>query len=173
MTSDEVWDLLELIASIDRRKVGLTDRQVWEGLVGDLPAADAQAAVIAYYRESREWIMPADVRSRVRALRQDRLSREIVPAPPPEVTDQPGRYKAELQAGIKRIADGFSVQEAIGSPPGVPSPPLAEVRKALGPGGAPAERHLPPEEIARRQVLESRTARGAAVTTEPDEEPAA
>ena len=62
MTSDEVWDLLELIASIDRRKVGLTDRQIWQGLIGDLSAADAQAAVIAHYRESHEWIMPSHVR---------------------------------------------------------------------------------------------------------------
>lgn len=174
MTSDEVWDLLELIASIDRRKVGLTDRQTWEGLVGDLPAADAQAAVVAHYRESREWIMPADVRTRVRATRRERLSREILPAPPHELTDEPGRYRAVIQAGLKRIADGFSIRRAIEPGPTALPLPVAEVRKALGPAIPPAERHLPPEEIARRQVAESRAARVIRATVEPDEgEPAA
>ena len=174
MTSDEVWDLLELIASIDRRKVGLTDRQTWQGLIGDLPAADAQAAVVAHYRESREWIMPADVRIRVKAMRRDRLAREITPAPPPELTDEPGRYRAVLQAGIRRIADGFSVQRAIGRLPSETPPPLAEVRKALGAALPPEERLLPPEEIARRQAAESRAQRGASVSIEPESgEPAA
>jgi len=174
MTSDEVWDLLELISIIDRRKVGLTDRQVWEGLIGDLSAADAQAAVIAHYRESREWIMPADVRIRVKAARRDRLSREVIPAPPAELTGEPGKYQQELKARVREIADGLSVQKAIGQLPGETPPPVAEVRKALGPAIPPAERLLPPEEIARRQAAESRAARGASVNVEPEEgEPAA
>ena len=173
MTSDEVWDLLELISSIDRRKVGLTDRQTWQGLIGDLPAADAQAAVIAHYQESREWIMPADVRIRVKAIRRDRLSREMIPAPPSELTDKPGCYQAELKAEVKRLADGFRLPNAIAAPAGEMPPRAAEVRKALGPALPPPERLLPPEEIARRQAAESRAARGAPATTEPDEEPAA
>ena len=174
MTSDEVWDLLELISSIDRRKVGLTDRQVWEGLVGDLPATDAQAAVITHYRESREWIMPADVRGRVKAMRRDRLDRGTVPAPPAELTDEPGKYQAALQSRVREFADGRSVQRAIGRLPSETPPPIAEVRKALGPALPPAERLLPPEEIARRQAAESRAARGAPIATEPEAgEPAA
>lgn len=175
MTSDEIWDLLELISSIDRRKVGLTDRQVWEGLIGDLSAADAQAAVIAHYRESREWIMPADVRTRVKALRRDRLSREIVPAPPSGVADKPGRYRAELNASIRKIADGFSVPRAIGGPIREDGPPegWTEARAQLAAVREATDKPLPPEEIARQQTAESRTARGAHVTTEPDEEPAA
>ena len=165
MTSDEVWDLLELISSIDRRKVGLTDRQVWEGLVGDLSAADAQAAVIAHYRESREWIMPADVRTRVKALRRDRLAREIVPAPPHEVADAPGRYRAELNAEVRKIADGLAIPKAICEPVRKDEPPetWAEARAKFPPP-------LTPQEIALQQAAESRAARAA----EPDSgEPAA
>ena len=156
MTSDEVWDLLELIASIDRRKVGLTDRQIWEGLIGDLSAADAQAAVIAHYRESREWIMPADVRTRVKALRRDRLSREIVPAPPSEVTDEPGRYRAELNAEVRKIADGLSIPKAICEPVREDEPPetWAQARAKFPPP-------LTPQEIALQQAAESRAARAA------------
>lgn len=162
MTSDEVWDLLELIASIDRRKVGLTDRQIWEGLVGDLPAADAQAAVIAHYRESREWIMPADVRTRVKAMRRDRLEREIVPRLPAE----PGPYKAALEASIQEIADGRSVQKAIGGPVREDDPPptWAEARAKM-----PAAAVLTPQEKALQQAAESRAVREA----RGDEDPAA
>ncbi len=158
MTSDEVWDLLELIASIDRRKLGLTDRQVWQGLVGDLPAADAQSAVIAHYRESREWIMPTDVRTRVKAIRRDRLAREIVPAPPPELADEPGRYRAELKAGVRRIADGFSIPPGIAAPVREDGPPetWAEARANL-----PVPRVLTPQEKALQQATESRAARDA------------
>ena len=166
MTSDEVWDLLELIASIDRRKVGLTDRQVWEGLVGDLSAADAQAAVIAHYRESREWIMPADVRTRVKALRRDRLEHEIIPAPPAELADEPGRWRSELNAEIRKIADGMAIPKAIAAPVREDDPPAewAEVRAKFPPP-------LTPQEIALQQAAESRAAREAAESDEG--EPAA
>jgi len=168
MTSDEVWDLLELISSIDRRKVGLTDRQVWEGLIGDLSAADAQAAVIAHYRESREWIMPADVRTRVKALRRDRLAREIIPAPPAELADTPVRWRAELSASVREIADGLSIPRAIAGPVREDDPPptWAEARAKMA---APVV--LTPQEKALQQAAESREAREAAG---PDEgEPAA
>jgi hypothetical protein len=168
MTSDEVWDLLELIASIDRRKVGLTDRQVWEGLIGDLSADDAQAAVVAHYRESREWIMPADVRTRVKAMRRERLAHEIVPAPPHEIADQPGRFRETLRAEVRKIADGKALPRAIAGPVREDEPPetWAQARAKF-----PSSPTLTPQEIARQQAAESRAAREAAESDEG--EPAA
>ena len=106
MTSDEVWDLLEIIASIDRRKLGLTDRQVWERLIGDLTFPDARAAVEAYYREHREWIMPADVRERVRAIRQARLDAAGPTEIPQELAGRPIEAREWLQRTRDAIADG-------------------------------------------------------------------
>lgn len=159
MNSDEVWDLLELIASIDRRKLGLTDRQVWEGLVGDLPAADAMAAVAAHYRESREWIMPADIRTRVKAMRRDRIAREIVPAPPPEDADNPARFRETHLANLRAIGDGLAIPKAIAAPVREDDPPptWAEARAKL-----PVPRVLTPQEKALQQAAESRAAREAA-----------
>lgn len=162
MTSDEVWDLLELIASIDRRKVGLTDRKTWEGLIGDLPAADAQAAVIGHYRESREWIMPADVRARVKAMRRDRLAREIVPAPPAD----PGQYRGGLRASITEIADGKRVPPAITAPVRE-DPPPAEFAEARGKLGQALPRDK--QELARQQAAASRAEREAQADPEPGE----
>lgn len=165
MNSDEVWDLLEIIASVDRRKLGLTDRQTWQALIGDLSFADARAAVADYYRESREWIMPADVRTRVKAMRRERLAREIVPAPPPEDADNPVRFRETLKAELRAIADGRAIPKAITTPVREDDPPptWAEARAAL-----PIP-HVPtPQDKALQQAAESRAAREAA-----DEDPAA
>lgn len=66
MTLDETIDLLATCAAYDRRTIGKTDAVAWHAVVGDLPFDDAQKAVFAHYSESREWIMPADVRTRVK-----------------------------------------------------------------------------------------------------------
>jgi hypothetical protein len=145
----------------------------WHDLLGDLELADCLAAVREVCKR-QAFIAPAEIRTEVRRVRRERLERAPVAAPPAELTDDPGKYREALKGEIKRIADGFSVTRAIGALPGTPPAPVAEVRKALGPAIPPAERTLPPEEIARRQAAESRAARGAPVNVEPEEgEPAA
>ena len=107
-------------------------------------------------------------------MRRERLTREIVPAPPAELTDDPGRYRESLKGDIRRIADGLSVGRAIGELPRAVPPPVAEIRKALGPAIPPADRNLSPEEIARRQAAESRTRRLTLLPAPADEgDPAA
>jgi hypothetical protein len=147
----------------------------WYDLLGDLELADCRAAVKEVCKR-QPFIAPAEIRAEVRRVRNDRLAREIVSAPPPELTDKPGRYQTAIQAGAKRIADGFSVRRAIARTPAEIPPAAIEARKALGPALARPERVLSPQEAARRQVAESRATRGVPVTTEPVEdegEPAA
>jgi hypothetical protein len=71
MTLDETIDLLATCAAYDRRTVGKTDAIAWHAVVKDLPFEYAQQAVFAHYSESREFIMPADVRTRVRRRQRD------------------------------------------------------------------------------------------------------
>lgn len=145
----------------------------WHDLLADLDSADCREAVAAIVKR-QPFIAVADIRAEVKRIRRDRIERNPIAAPAHELTEQPGRYKAELEAEIRKIADGRSVQKAIGRLPSETPPSVAEVRKALGPASPPPERTLPPEEIARRQAAESRAARGAPVNIEPDEgEPAA
>jgi hypothetical protein len=75
MTIDETVDLLTTCAAYDRRTIGKTDAVAWHAVVGDLPFDMAQQAVFAHYSESREWIMPADVRTRVRRQQRDQAER--------------------------------------------------------------------------------------------------
>lgn len=66
MTPDEAGKLLALCASFDNRSVDTTALYAWFRVIGDLPYAACETAVITHYSNSREWIMPADVRNHVR-----------------------------------------------------------------------------------------------------------
>lgn len=68
MNKPEIVDLLSLIAARDRRTIGDADVEAWFQDVGDLPYADAAAAVSNYYQNERAWIMPSDVRKRVKVI---------------------------------------------------------------------------------------------------------
>lgn len=162
MTLEETIDLLVLAAAFDRRHIGESDSVAWHAALGDIPFADAQAAVIDHYRESRDWIMPADVWNRVRAMRRDRIARAVVDAPNPELMDAPGRYKTALTEMIRRLGDGFG-RRAIAEPVRQGPPPQA-FTEALAALPKPADKR----EVARRQADESRAARELAERQEAD-----
>lgn len=106
MTPAETAKLLALCAAVDRRKVGDADVLAWHRILGDLRYADCEAAVIAHFSESTEWIMPAHVRNRVKEVRRIRVEDAGVPAPPPDLIEDPERYRAWLRAATIRVADG-------------------------------------------------------------------
>lgn len=162
MTLEETIDLLALAAAFDRRNIGESDTVAWHAALGDIPFADAQTAVIDHYREHREFIMPADVWTRVKAVRRDRIARAVLNAPDPELMDAPGRYKAALGEMIRRLGDGFG-RRAIAETPRQ-GPPPQEFAEALAALPRPADK----QEIARRQAEESRAAREAAERQEAE-----
>ena len=114
MNAEETARLLAKCASFDRRKIGELDIIAWLEVLGDLPYRDCEQAVTGHYSDSTDWIMPAHIRQRVKAMRRDRVNREVVAAPPPELTGEPGRYRDELRARVRDIADGRSLKRAIG-----------------------------------------------------------
>jgi len=111
MTTDEMIDLLTLAAGYDRRTVGEADVTAWQLAVGDLPFGDAKLAVVAHYRETTDWLMPAHVRTRVREVRAARLQESPLTGRPPA---DPAEYAAWLGAERRRIADGVPAPKAIG-----------------------------------------------------------
>ena|ERR1039458_3308539 len=172
MTRDEVVDLLTLIASRDRRKVGHADVTAWHQDVGDLSFADAAEAVSRYFRESREWITPYDVRTRVKAIRTERLASSVIPAPPPELADDPRAYQAALQARIRDAADGHG--EAV--PPAIGGPDLSQraghsssLRGAVAGLKAKLGPPLPPRGIESPRQIAARQAEAHRLEQEPDE----
>lgn len=164
MTLDETIDLLAVAAAFDRRTVGEADAMAWQAAIGDLDFSDSRAAIVAHYQDTRDWVMPADIRKRVKAMRRDRLERQIVAAPPAELADNTHDYRAALSRSIRQIADGRSVPKAIGGPVREDDPPptWAEARVAMREPPA-----LTPQEKALQQVAESRAIREASGDQEP------
>lgn len=93
MTLDETIDLLTTCAAYDRRTIGKSDAVAWHAVVRDLPFEYAQQAVFAHYSESREFIMPADVRTRVRRRQRDEAERGRIK----QLLD-PDAYRREVDA---------------------------------------------------------------------------
>jgi hypothetical protein len=106
VTIEETIDLLTVAAAYDRRKVGEADAIAWHAAIGDLPFEDSRAAVVAHYQESGDWLMPSHVRTRVKDARRQRIFDAGIPAPPPELLDDPVAYGAALQAAATALADG-------------------------------------------------------------------
>ena len=106
MNAGETSRILALCASYDRRKTGEADVLAWHRIIGDLPFTDCEQAVLAHYGETTDWIMPAHVRNRVKEARRERILTAGIPAPPPELLDDPPAYSAALQAAATAIADG-------------------------------------------------------------------
>ncbi len=117
MTAEEIGKLLATCAAYDRRTVGETDVIAWLKAVGDLPHRDCEEAIVAHYRESTQWIMPAHIRERVNAVRTERLraAGDLEAAIPPELADRPLEYRAALTKLTQDVMDGKPAPKAIGS----------------------------------------------------------
>jgi hypothetical protein len=113
MSPEEVVDLLTLVASYDRRTVGEADVDAWLMATGDLPFDDAKVAVVKHYRESREWLMPVDVRRHVRAIREARIAAKPIPAPDPDLAANEAQYRKALMRIRTQIGNGTVWPKAI------------------------------------------------------------
>ncbi len=156
MTPTETVMLTEYVqACCPQQVIGEYTPDAWHDLLGDLSLADCRAAVAAVARR-QPFVAPAEIRAEVRRIRNERLAREIVPAPPHELADEPGRWRSELNAEVRKIADGLSIPKAICEPVREDEPPetWAQARARFT---APPT----PQEIARQQAAESRAARAA------------
>lgn len=77
MNRSEIAQLLTVVASFDRRTLGEADVIAWHGALGDLTLPECSAAVVKHYAEATDWVMPAHVRKRALAGRQDAAMRSL------------------------------------------------------------------------------------------------
>jgi hypothetical protein len=82
MSKSDTAKLLAFCAAYDQRTIGKSDVEAWtEALdspwVPNVALDEAQAAVVAHYRETPQRVTVADVLKRVKAERADRLGRGI------------------------------------------------------------------------------------------------
>ena len=85
----------------------------WHDLLGDLSLADCKAAV-AEIAKRQPFIAASDIRTEVKRVRLERIKDAGgVPAPPPELLDDPPAYRAALRAAAVALADGRDPEPAM------------------------------------------------------------
>lgn len=116
MTPAEAGKLLGLMALYDARKVAAPDVAAWLQVIGDLPYSDCETAVYVHYRESRERIMPADVRQHVATVQRERLKAagSLEAHIPEELADRPLEYARRLKQLTADTRDRQDAPKAIG-----------------------------------------------------------
>ena len=113
MNLTETTTLLAMIQAFDRRTVGQADVTAWQATLDDLRFDDCRDAVVAHFRNSSEWLMPAHVRATVKAARRERLDRDTPLEPPDADPNDPPAYIEALRADRRRVADGTERQRPV------------------------------------------------------------
>ncbi|AJF63857.1 hypothetical protein SVTN_04860 [Streptomyces vietnamensis] len=126
MTPADTAGLAALVAAMcPSMHLEETTTDAWHLLLADLDVADTREAVIRLGRRQSH-IDPADIRTEVRAIREERLARDPLPLPYAD-PDDPRRYRAELLAIVTALASGQRVKRT----PAVPAqPPPALARRS-------------------------------------------
>lgn len=179
MNNQEAVGLTRVVkAACPQQAIDKYTPDAWFDLLEDLDFADCRAAVVSLGKR-QPFIAPSEIRAEVARVRSERIARAVIPAPPPELANDPRAYQRALQASTRLAADGAlepAVERlAITGPAaagiegpresGQPTPvrdAIANLRRKMGPARARTTALASPQEIARRKAAESRAAREAA-----------
>ncbi len=80
MNVQETAKLLAVVVAYDGRQVGESTVAAWYDVLRDLPYDQCEEAVRLHYRNDPGWLMPSQVRSLVKNLRNERASRTALTA---------------------------------------------------------------------------------------------
>lgn len=106
MNLTETAKLLTMCAAFDQRTIGEADVSAWQATLDDLRFEDCREAVVAHFRNSSGRIMPNDVRVAVKAMRRDRLERDLPIDPPDADPNDVLGYIRAVREQRTRVADG-------------------------------------------------------------------
>ena len=106
MNLTDTAKLLTMVAAFYRRTIGEADVTAWQAALDDLRFEDCREAVVAHFRTSSDYLMPVAVRSAVKAMRRDRLERDVEAFIPDADPNDPTAYIEAMKARRARIADG-------------------------------------------------------------------
>lgn len=120
MTPGDVARVLAAAAARDNRTIGDADVLAWHQDIGDLDYPLALLAVSRHYRQTRERIMPCDVRQHVAELadeqRRERLreqaAQRALEAPPPPPRGPVRDRSAAVTALVRQVATNLPGVEA-------------------------------------------------------------
>lgn len=107
MTPAEAAALLTVAAAFDNRKPDADQARAWSLALNDLRFEDCREAIVEHYRGSREWMMPVDVRTKVKKLRSDRIAAYGPIQPPADIDPDDWAAIQRYELDTRRaIADG-------------------------------------------------------------------
>lgn len=114
MKPTEAVVLTEYVHSVcPQQHFGEYTADAWHDVLGELSLSDCKAAVAALARE-RPFIGPSEIWAEVKRVRHERIKDAGgVPAPPPELLDDPPAYGRALQAAATALADGRDPERAM------------------------------------------------------------
>lgn len=111
MNKVELAQLLTVVSGFDNRKVTPDTVEIWFPLLQDIESDIALAAVQEHYRNSREWLMPSDIRAQAKRMQErlDREERRMRPAlPRPEITFDRAEFDRMVAKAIEENQKGRS-----------------------------------------------------------------
>ena len=107
MNNQEAVVLTRLVAAAcPQQAIDEYTPDAWFDLLSDLSFEDCRAAVVTVGR-SQAFIAPSEIRAEVRRIRNERVARALIPAPDPELADDPAAYRAALAGSVRMAADGL------------------------------------------------------------------
>jgi hypothetical protein len=112
MNRAEVSALLSTAAVYDRRTIGDVDIEGWMSFMEHVSFDQAHAAVLAHYRETRDWLTPDDVLHRIQQERNRRITESDFTYVPSDPDEPPALYLARLRAQLAAVADGRPIPAA-------------------------------------------------------------
>lgn len=165
MTPTEAAALLTICAGFDNRKPDADQAKAWSLALDGLRFIDCRDAIVDHYRRTRDWIMPFDVISGVRQVRERRVVQYGPVDIPAGLTET--EYRATFARNVKLIADGDMVRT---EPLSVESQAdvIAELEhRGLRTNAIPADVIVSKAEVARQAARLAREQK----QTKPEPEP--
>lgn len=99
VTAPEASVLLTMCCARDHRKPDRFTTAAWAEDLADIDFQDAQTAILAHYRQSKEWLMPADIIREVRRVEAVRI------AEGPNLDDlEPPAWLSNMEDGPEFVA---------------------------------------------------------------------
>lgn len=110
MSPTEASALLTIASGFDNRRVDPDVARSWAVALDGVRFEDARAAVVAHYRDRRDWLMPSDILDRVKRTRAARIAAgEADLIPPAELS--PIETQAWMRTARQALGDGRSPAE--------------------------------------------------------------
>lgn len=136
MNASDCGDLLRACAFYDNRKLTLQAALAWaQSIAADVSKADALKAIAEHHAESTDYIGPAHINQRVRAIRRERLQRAGDPPMPGDLTHAQEREWRQLwcdrvKAGMDKDTAAESASMAMNLHPELPAVGSSDAQRA-------------------------------------------